>query len=69
MNADERISRMGALRVTMFPGESDAIRAVCEAGARYGYARMIAYLRKAWSADLQRLGMPAARGEEGNSGS
>ena len=34
---------------TLFPGEAAAIRAVLDAGSKYGYGNMIGHLRREWA--------------------
>ena len=36
----------------MFPGEEEAIRTVCELGAKYGYGNLIERLKESWRAIL-----------------
>lgn len=41
----------------LFPGESEAIQNVLDAGAMYGYGNMAAHLVRAWQELLMRSGM------------
>lgn len=37
----------------MFPGEEEAIKTVCDLGAKYGYGNLISHLKNTWSKHLQ----------------
>ena len=52
--------RVAELKKThpLFPGETEAILAVTEAGEKYGYGNMIGHLATAWAQKLLDDGVP-----------